>query len=93
MQPNNRYTYENAGFNGFLIRSRKSNGGAVTVADRLTNGSNGNSSIPFDRVQIEGALGDKVTVGRLVLNGVDGRIEVLDETKTTDTGWIGDLTE
>ena len=89
MRPQDRYTYQNAGFNAFMLRSLKSNPGAQTVGGGVSRGNGGN--LAFDRQQIEGMLGDKLKVGRLVLNGRSGRIEVLDETETIEMGWVGDL--
>lgn len=91
MQPQNRYTYENAGFNAFMLRSLKSNPGAQTVAGGISTGYQG--PIAFDRQAMEGALGDKVKVGRLVLNGPAGRMEVLDKPELVNIGYVGDLTE
>ena len=88
MRPSDRYTYEQAGFNAFLLRSMKSNPGARTLASGVSQGS---SNIAFDRLQAEGMLGDKIQVGRLVLDGVSGRMIVLDETRAVESGWVGDL--
>ncbi len=88
MRPSDRYTYEQAGFNAFLLRSMKSNPGARTLAGGVSRGS---SNIAFDRLQAEGMLGDKIQVGRLVLDGVSGRMIVLDETRAVESGWVGDL--
>lgn len=89
MQPqDNKYTYADAGFNGFLLRSRKSNPMANNVSDSISTGTG--SPISFDRIQAQGALGGKLTLGRLVLDGIAGRIVTQDQTGT-DTGWIGDL--
>lgn len=91
MRPQDRYTYANAGINGFMLRSRKSNAGAVTVRDGVS--SEKTPTMAFDRLAVEGALGDKLKIGRLVMDGRAGRMIVLDETETTENGWVGDLTE
>ena len=91
MRLQDRYTYQNAGFNAFMLRSMKSNPGAQTVAGGISRGNGG--ALAFDRTQIEGMLGDKLKVGRLVLDGQAGRLIVLDEAETTETGWVGDLTD
>ncbi len=91
MQPKDRYTYENAGFSAFMLRSRKSNPGAQTVRGGISQGSG--KPIAFDRLQIQGALGDKVTIGRLILAGDLGRIIVMDRAKLNEVGWVGDLLE
>ena len=91
MRPQDRYTYENAGFSNFLIRSLKSNPGAQTLAGGISRGNAG--AFAFDRNQIEGMLGDKLKIGRIVLDGQKGRMIVLDEAETTENGWVGDLTD
>ena len=88
MRPGDRYTYEQAGFNAFMLRSLKSNPGARTLAGGVSRGS---SNLAFDRLQAEGMLGDKIQVGRLVLDGLAGRVVVLDEARVVESGWIGDL--
>lgn len=89
MQPSSRYTYQNAGFNGFMMRSLKSNAGAQTLRGGMTIPS---AAIDFDRQQIAGAIGDQLKLGRLNLAGNLGRIIVMDETNTIEVGWMGDLT-
>lgn len=91
MRPQDRYTYQQAGFNAFMLRSMKSNPGAQTVAGGVSSGNGGRFA--FDRQQIEGALGDKLKIGRLVLDGQKGRLIVLDEAETTENGWVGDLND
>lgn len=91
MQPKNRYTYENAGFNSFMLRSLKSNAGAQNVAGGI---SVGNNNMAFDRQSVEGAIGDTLAIGkRLTLDGNKGRMIVRDTAGTTEEGWVGDLTE
>lgn len=90
MQPKTKYTYENAGFSSFLLRSLKSNPGAQTVRGGISMGSG--DAIQFDRQAIGGSMADAVKMGRLVFDGLNGRIKVLDKTQTTETGWMGDLT-
>lgn len=87
MPQNDRISYETLGFNRFMVKSLTSN-------PLATNASNANASantIALDRTSIEGALGDKFTIGRLILNGVDGRIELMNEDMSECEGWIGDL--
>ncbi len=87
MQPNRRYTYTNAGFNGFLSRSVKAN----PLASKLSDGiSRGNNTMNFDLQQTAGALGDILPIGKIKLDGQIGRISI--ENKTGDEGvWLGDL--
>lgn len=92
MRPGDRYTYENAGFSSFLLRSKKSNAGAQTVHGGISTGSG--KPMAFDRQQLAGAIGDVLPVGkRLLLDGRSGRIIVLDSSGSTEIGWVGDLTE
>lgn len=91
MRPSDRYTYQNAGFNAFMLRSQKSNPGAQTVRGGISTGTG--KPMAFDRTQIEGMLGDKLKIGRLVLDGRAGRLITLDQTESTEVGWVGDLTE
>ena len=88
-QQNPRYTYEDAGFNGFLSRSLKANPLAQTVNQGIALGSG--TPLNVDMQQLFGALGNKVKIGRIMLNGIDGRIEMSDENGV-DTSWYGDLT-
>lgn len=91
MRPSDRYTYQNAGFNSFMLRSQKSNPGAQTVRGGISAGTG--KPLAFDRQQIEGMLGDKVQIGRIVLDGRAGRIITLDKARIEEVGWVGDLTE
>lgn len=91
MRPQDRYTYEEAGFNSFMLRSMKSNPGAQTLRGGISKGTG--RPIAFDRQSIEGMIGDKLKLGRLVLNGPEGRIAVLDRMEINEVGWMGDLTQ
>lgn len=88
MRPSDRYTYENAGFNGFLNRSMKANPSAQTVAGGISRGS---KTINFDFQQMVGALGDIIKIGSLKLDGQKGRISN-ENAEGADTWWLGDLT-
>lgn len=92
MRPSDRYTYENAGFNAFMLRSMKSNPGAQTVRGGISMGTRQGGPMAFDRQAIEGMFGDKVKIGRLILDGVAGRLITLDSTESVEIGWVGDLT-
>lgn len=92
MRPSDRYTYEQAGFNSFMLRSMKSNGAAQTLRSGISAGSG--SPIAFDRQQLSGPMGDKLPVGkRLVLDGSKGRMIVKDESGNEETGWVGNLVD
>lgn len=90
MQPSDRYTYEDAGFNGFMLRAKGSNPLAKTLADGASRGSGG--GIAFDRQQIAGALGDLLPVGTVTINGRKGRLEFHDDDNVEEIGWVGNLT-
>lgn len=80
MRPSDRYTYENAGFNNFLLRSLKSNPSARTVKAGVSPGAGGN--IAFDRMHIGGSIGDTVTFGRIAVDGAHGNLLFHDERGT-----------
>lgn len=88
MQPQDRYTYETAGFNGFLTRSLKSNPLANNLSDGIASSSG--TAMNFDRQQVAGSLGNKLTIGRLILDGVAGR--AIAQKNGEDVAWFGDLT-
>jgi hypothetical protein len=71
-----------------MNRSIKANPMAANVRNGISSGSG--RAINLDLQQMIGALGDKLTVGRLVLNGKEGRLEIYDETGTM-TGMVGNL--
>lgn len=73
MQPNSRYTYRDAGFNSFLLRSLKSNRSATSLSEGISIGS---TNISFDKLQVEGSLGDKFDVGTILIDGRRGRIDM-----------------
>lgn len=89
MKPSDRYTYADAGFNGFMSRSLK----AVSVAQTLSDGASTSSGtiLNFDRQQVAASLGNILTLGRVSIDGVAGRIIVSDQNGV-QTGWFGDLT-
>lgn len=79
------YTYETAGFDGFLSRS-------VDSISQLNLDSQGpvSTQLPFDRAQVSGSLGDKLQIGKIRLDGVTGRISVLDDNNN-EVVRIGEL--
>lgn len=91
MPPQDRYTYQHAGFNSFMLRSLKSNPAATTARTGIAAGPG--KPIAFDRQAVAGAIGDKLKLGRLILDGPAGRIVFLDKSGTVETGWAGDLTD
>lgn len=92
MRPSDRYTYADAGFNGFMSRSVKSNPMAVNLRGGMSSGTG--RSIQFDRQQVGGTFMDKVRIGpRMILDGVRARVIILDESGIDEVAWFGDLTK
>jgi hypothetical protein len=88
-RPSNRYTYENAGFNGFMTRSLKSNPNAQTLADGPS--SSASNTVNFDMMNTSGMITDGLRVGaQLELQGSKGRLAVKD-LRGTEVGWVGSL--
>ena len=71
-----RYSYSDAGFNGFLRRTLNSNPNANTLKQ---SGVPNRNTLNFDQMLVSGSLGDKLSVGRVVINGKDSRIQINDE--------------
>ena len=72
------YSYSDAGFNGFFRRTLSSNPGTQVLASN----SRPTRQMNFDDLQISGALGDKLKIGSIVLDGKTGRISIQDEVGT-----------
>lgn len=82
-----RDSYLDSGFDEYLTRSidgyiNTTLGNAPLMA--------GSQQIAFDRNQVTGAIGDKVTIGQVVIDGVTGRIAIYDVTGT-EIGRIGNI--
>lgn len=73
------YSYSDAGFNGFFRRTLSSNPNTNVLGDTRRPSNN---QLNFDDLQTSGALGDKLKVGNIVIDGKTGRISVLDEVGT-----------
>lgn len=82
-----RYTYQNAGFNGFLNKGIGSRQGR-TLKDLQALAPR--KEINFDMYQTSGSLGDKVQVGGVVIDGPNSRILIRDRNGV-EVGWIGVL--
>lgn len=72
------YSYSDAGFNGFFRRTLVSNPNTMLLADSPSR-SRGNQ-LNFDDLQTSGALGDKLKLGSITIDGKTGRIYIVDET-------------
>ena len=69
--------YIDIGYDPFLDRS-------IDVTPAMAGGFQSlegyiSQSIAFDRVAVSGALGDKIQLGRILLDGREGRITMSDE--------------
>lgn len=71
---NNPYSYTDAGFNGFMRRSISSNVNDRTLSAMRRNSTNV-SSLNFDNMQVSGNLGDQIEVGKVLIDGVNSRID------------------
>jgi len=61
----------------------------MTLNDQTGQGSGG--TINLDRQQINGALGNLLALGRITIDGVNGRI-VVSDSNGVQTAWLGNLT-
>ena len=68
-----RYTYEDAGFNGFFRRTIASDPTDVRLGSLSRRGL---TMLNFDNVQTSGSLGDSLTIGNITLDGRNGRIDL-----------------
>lgn len=69
----NDYDYEKAGFDGFLSRSIDE----VSQVNLDAAGPN-SRQLRYDSAQISGMLGDKFQVGNILIDGVNGRIDIVE---------------
>ena len=92
MARNNKpYTYVEAGFNSFLRRTLSSDQSAGTLRD-MARGSTNPSAINFDNMQVSGALGDTIEVGRILIDGSTGNGRIDGRDENTQAVWrLGDL--
>lgn len=68
-----RYDHANAGFNAFMQRSLSSNPDVRTLSDITA--TNPQTNINFDQQQVSGSMGDKFSVGAILIDGVLVRID------------------
>lgn len=67
------YNYTSAGFDAFLSRSIDN-----VSQINLDSGGYQSQQVRYDHSQISGMLGDKLTVGNIILDGTIGRISIVD---------------
>lgn len=70
----NTYDYSDAGFDGFLSRSVDN-----TSQNNLDSQGPITQSIRYDSQQVSGSMGDTFRVGKILIDGVKGRISGFDE--------------
>jgi len=68
------YNYESAGFDGFLSRSIDNLSRTNLAAQGPTS-----TAIRYDSAQVSGMLGNTLVIGKILLDGVTGRITVVDD--------------
>lgn len=72
------YDYNSAGFDDFLSRSiGTAQVGTYTLGNM--SGGSGSNAINFDQASVSGSMGDTITVGKIIIDGVNGRISVMDD--------------
>lgn len=84
------YTYLEAGFNGFLRRSINTRATAGTLRD-MSRTSTPPTQLNFDNMQVSGSLGDTLEIGRILLNGADGQIDLRADATDDVVVRIGEL--
>lgn len=81
------YDFSTAGFDSFLDRSIDSNGGYTLDSQPIARSREMN----FDQGKVSGSMGDSLRIGRIALDGRNGRISIFDENNTDENTRIGDL--
>lgn len=83
MKPDD-YSYETDGFDGFMSRS-------IDSLSQVNLDSQGpvSTQLAYDRSQITGSLGDKFTIGRIVLDGIEGSITVISQDGKSANFYLG----
>jgi len=76
----NEFDYTRAGFDGFLSRSINNDftGNNITNLNLVPAVISG-QQVNYDQVQVSGALGDKLKIGNITLDGADGKISIFDD--------------
>lgn len=73
-----RYSYEDAGYNGFMRRTINSNPTENSLKGVGVGRRGQPRTLDFDSLQTGGSIGDKFTAGRVVVDGSNGAIKILD---------------
>lgn len=85
-----RYSYEDAGYNGFFRRSIASSPTERTLNMVGINRSHNSREINFDESAASGSIGDNIRAGRVNINGPGGNINIQD-TEGVEVTRIGDM--
>jgi hypothetical protein len=81
-------TYTDIGFSVFLERPLLQGSSQQSISGQQSSGSSG--TLNFDSTQTSGALGDKIQVGSITIDGSSGKITVSDDSGNTVIT-IGDI--
>jgi len=76
--PDARYSYEDAGFNGFMRRTINSNPTENSLKGVGVGRRGQPQTLDFDSLHTGGSIGDKFTAGRVVVDGSNGAIKIMD---------------
>lgn len=74
----NRYTYENAGYNGFFRRTISSNPTETSLKNVGANRVFQPTALNLDNTEVSGSLSDTLRVGKGVeINGPEERVSII----------------
>lgn len=82
-QSKTEYNYQSAGFNKFLSRSIDDLNNSNDTLESQT--PMPNREIAFDQNQVSGPLGNTMKVGKILIDGITGRISGFDDNG--NEGW------
>lgn len=86
-----KYTYENAGYNGFFRRTIASNPTETNLKNVGVNRAYNPAEVNFDERQASGSLGNIIQVGpQIEINGPSVRISLKD-TEGQEVGRFGNM--
>lgn len=92
MRDDERYTYTQAGFNGFFRRTLSSSSTMDRLSSRISGGGV-SRTLNFDQMQVSGSMGDKFRIGsgdtRIEFDGPGLRISFIQGGN--EVGRLGDL--
>lgn len=74
MYSNQTSSYIDSGFNKFFSRSINASGSTNTLQE--VSNTAGNLGLNFDQRTVSGSLGDKIQIGKILLDGSNARIDI-----------------